>query len=118
VKDRLTGVNSRLMAFSDHFTEFRNKRGAHLDLNASTDQCHVLGSFPKGEDTAFFRDLEEFLHIAMGHLSPDDHVSLEIAMSDDVDGLVKAIERSVAFEQCSKCTSGERARRVLDNRIL
>jgi hypothetical protein len=118
VKDRLAAVNNRLMAFSEHFIEYRNKRGAHLDLRAHTDQRRVLGSFPEGEDTTFFRDLEEFLRIAVGHLSPGEHVSLDIAMSDDVDGLVKAIERSVAFEQCSGCTSGERARRVLDNRPL
>jgi len=116
VKDKLISVNGRLMAFSEHFAEYRNKRGAHLDLLANTDQQRTLGSFPEGEDGTFFHDLEEFLQIAIGHFSPDAHVSLDIAMSDDVDGLVKAIERSVAFEQCPRCTSGERARRVLDSR--
>jgi hypothetical protein len=116
VKDKLIAVNGRLMAFSERFTEYRNKRGAHLDLLANTDQQRTLGSFPEGEDTTFFHDLEEFLQIAIGHFSPDEHVSLDITMSDDVDGLVKAVERSVAFAQCTKCTSSERARRVLDCR--
>jgi hypothetical protein len=116
VKVKLIAVNDRLMAFSEHFTEYRNKRGAHLDLLANTDQQRTLGSFPEGEDSTFFDNLEEFLQIAIGSLSPDEHVSLDIAMSDDVDGLVKAIERSVAFEQCTICTSGERAQRVLENR--
>nr|WP_294552676.1 hypothetical protein [uncultured Rhodopila sp.] len=101
VKNRLIGVNRRLMAFSAHFTEYRNKRGAHLDLLANTDQQRTLGSFPEGQDTTFFNHLEEFLQIAIGHFSPDEQISLDIAMSDDVDGLVKAIERSVAFTQCT-----------------
>jgi hypothetical protein len=116
VKDKLIALNGRLMAFSEHFTEYRNKLGAHLDLLENTDRRRTLGSFPEGEDTIFFHDLEEFLQIAIEHFSPDEHVSLDIAMSDDVDGLVRAIERSVAFAQCTRCTSGERARRVLDNR--
>jgi len=117
VRDQLSDINRRLMAFSNHFVEYRNKRGAHLDLRAHTDQRRVLGAFPEGEDTAFFRDLEAFLQIAVGHFSPDEHVSLDIAMSDDVDRLVKAIEGSVSFQQCARCTPGERAKALLDNRI-
>ena len=60
VRDQLVEINRRLIAFSDHFSEYRNKRGAHLDLHAHTDQQRTLGDFPDGEDTAFFRDLEEF----------------------------------------------------------
>jgi len=114
VRDRLSAINTRLMAFRAQIIDYRTKRGAHLDLDAHTWNPRTLGAFPQGADDEFLRDLEEFLKIAMAHLDPDQHVTLRIAMSEDVDSLVLALAKSVALDQCPTCSPGGRAREVLD----
>lgn len=114
VKDRLSAINTRLMAFRAQIIGYRTKRGAHLDLDVHTLNPRTLGAFPQGADDKFLRDLEEFLQVAMEHLDPNEHVTLQIAMSEDVDSLVLALARSVAFDQCPTCSRGSRAKKVLD----
>ncbi len=114
VKDRLSAINTRLMAFRAQIIDFRTKRGAHLDLDAHTSNPRTLGAFPQGAGVAFLRDLEEFLQVAIAHLEPNEHVTLQIAMSEDVHSLVLALAKSVAFDQCPTCSRGRRAEAVLD----
>jgi hypothetical protein len=114
VKSRLSAINTRLMAFGAQIIDYRTKRGAHLDLDAHTSNPRTPGVFPQGADDAFLIDLEEFPQVAMAHLAPDEHVSLQIAMSEDVHSLVVALAKSVTFDQCTSCSKGSRASAVLD----
>lgn len=112
MKDQLIAINARLMDFRAPIKEYRTKRGC-----PSRSRCpHVppayFGAFPPGAEGTFLRDLGEFLRIAMNHLDLNEHVSLQIAMSEDVDSLVVALAKSVVFDQCPTCMKGTCA--VLD----
>jgi hypothetical protein len=114
VKERLSAINARLMNFRGHVKEYRTKRGAHLDLEAHKSNARALGAFPQGADDNFLRDLQEFLQVAMAHVDPNEHVTLQIAMSEDVHRLALALAKSVGFDQCPTCPRGNRAEKVLD----
>ncbi len=114
VKDQLSAINARLMAFRAQIIDYRTKRGAHLDIDTHTSNPRTLGAFSQGADGTFFRGLEEFLKVAMAHLDQNEHVTLQVAMSEDVHSLVVALAKSVAFDQCPNCSGGARASAVLD----
>ena len=111
---RLRDVNERLISFRQLIEPARSKRIAHVDLPAQVDQWDNLGSFPRGAEIQFLQDLQTFIDIAYGHLNKGDHRPIAVAMSTDTHQLVRALEKSVVFDQCCKCTSGERAAAVLD----
>jgi hypothetical protein len=113
VAQRLREVNGRLMSFRQLIEPARSKRIAHLDLPAQVEQWANLGSFPAGAEIQFLQDLQWFIDIAYGHLSEGDHRPIAIALSTDTHQLVRALEKSVVFDQCRKCTSTERAAAVL-----
>lgn len=109
VRAKLGKVNCRLMAFRAYIEEARSKRIAHIDLRAQMKRLERMGGFPQGADRQFLRDLQEFVDIAYG-----DHLSLHVAMSDDVYLLIRALEKSKLYDSCVLCDPTTRARAVLD----
>ncbi len=73
------------------------------------ERLESLGGFPRGADRQFLRDVQEFVDVAHG-----DHILLHVAMSDDVYLLVRALEKSVLYDQCTTCDATTRAKAVLD----
>jgi len=111
---QLRVVNARLMSFRALIEPARSKRIAHMDLPAQIEQWDNLGRFPRGAELQFLRDLQTFIDIAYGHLHDGGCRPIAVAMSTDTHLLVRALKKSIVFDQCTKCTSGERAVAVLD----
>jgi hypothetical protein len=109
VRERLAAVNARLMAFRAHIEEGRSKRIAHTDLTAQMQRLDRMGGFPSGADWQFLRDLQEFVDIAAG-----EHIPLNVAMSDDVYLLIRALEKAKLYDSCSLCDATTRDKAVLD----
>lgn len=114
VRLRLTEVNSRLMGFRKYIEEARSKRIAHTDLNAQLLQRASLGGFPKDTEQHFLRDLQEFVNIAHGHFDNGNPLPIDVAMATDTHKLVRALEKSVVFDRCVRCSKTEKAVAVLD----
>jgi len=114
VGKKLRDVNERLKAFRRYIEPARSKRIAHVDLSAQIERLENLGAFPKGADTQFLQDLQTFIDIAYGHFHNGGYSPIAVAMSTDSHQLVRALEKSVIFDRCSKCDAGERAVAVLD----
>jgi hypothetical protein len=102
------------MSFRQMIEPAQSKRIAHMDLPAQIEQWDSLGSFPRGAEVQFLLDLQSFIDIAYGHFNEGGYRPIAVAMSTDTHQLVRALEKSVVFDQCCKCTSGERAAAVLD----
>jgi hypothetical protein len=117
VHQKLQDTNERLMAFRKKIKPARNKRSAHFDLVAQTEQQGDLGSFPKGEDEQFIRNLDTFASTAYEHTHDGNPTSIRRGMSTDTHELIKALESSILYNRCSKCSDGERAIAALDMRI-
>jgi hypothetical protein len=111
---KLREVNERLRAFRQYIEPARSKRIAHVDLPAQIERWENLGAFPRGADTQFLLDLQTFVNVAYGHFHDGEHWPIAVAMSTDTYKLVRALEESVVFNRCSKCSAGERAVAVLD----
>jgi hypothetical protein len=73
-----------------------------------------LGKFVKGADKQFLQDLQTFVNIAYGHVHDGAPRPIDVAMSTDTHQMVRALEKSVIFDRCSKCSAGKRAVAVLD----
>ncbi len=114
VGQRLREVNDRLMMFRRLIEPARSKRIAHMDLPAQLEQWDNLGAFPRGAEIEFLRNLQAFINIAYGHFHDGGHHPIAVAMSTDSHQLVRALEKAAVFDECLKCTSGERAVAVLD----
>jgi hypothetical protein len=114
VGQRLREVNGRLMSFRLLIEPARSKRIAHMDLPAQIEQWDNLGAFPRGAEVQFLQDLQTFINIAYGHFNGGGHHPIAVAMSTDSHQLVRALEKSVLFDECLRCTSSERAVAVLD----
>jgi hypothetical protein len=93
---QLTEANKRLNSFRQYIVPARNKRTAHVDLEAQINQAGDLGGFPEGADKQFLQDLQSFVDIAYGHLHDDAPRPIDVAMSTDTHELFKALERSAA----------------------
>jgi transcriptional regulator with XRE-family HTH domain len=114
VAKKLREVNDRLIVFRQYIEPARSKRIAHVDMAAQVERLENLGSFPKGADVQFLQDLQTFIDIAYGHFHNGGHRPIAIAMSTDTHQLVRALEKAVVFDRCTKCNAGERAVAVLD----
>jgi AbiU2 len=114
VARQLREVNEYLMSFRKLIEPARSKRIAHMDLPAQVERQPSLGSFPPGADIKFVQDLQWFIDIAYGHLNQGEHRPIAVALSTDTHQLVRALEKSILFDRCCKCTSGERAAAILD----
>ncbi len=62
-KQKLLESKTKLDRFAKKLKPLRNKGLSHHDLQAILDGA-TLGAFPSGEDTAYFRELENFANIA------------------------------------------------------
>jgi len=114
LRQKLREVNDRLMAFRQLIEPARSKRIAHIDFLAQVERWDNLGAFQEGAEVQFLQDLQTFINIAYGHLHNGAHRPIAVAMSTDTYKLIRALEKSVVFDRCPKCTSGERAIAVLD----
>ncbi len=114
VAEKLAAINDRLLTFRQKIEPARSKRIAHVDFTAQIERWPNLGKFPKGEDCAFLRDLQEFVNVAYGHFHNGESCSIVVAMSTDTYKLVRALQQSELYDDCQKCTAGERAIAVLD----
>jgi transcriptional regulator with XRE-family HTH domain len=114
VAKKLREVNDRLNVFRQYIEPARSRRIAHVDLSAQVEQSENLGSFPKGADAQFLQDLQTFINIAYGHFHDGGHRPIAVAMSTDSHQLIRALEKAVVFDCCTKCDAGERAVAVLD----
>jgi transcriptional regulator with XRE-family HTH domain len=114
IHQQLREVNDRLMSFRQCIEPARNRRVVHVDLSAQIEQLDNLGNFLKDADKQFLQDLQIFVNIAYGHLYNGAPRPIDVAMSTDTHQLVRALEKSVIFDRCSKCGVGERAAAILD----
>ena len=114
IREKLERVNERLLSFRKYIEPARSKRVAHIDLHSQLVQRASLGGFPKNAEKQFLRDLQTFVDIAYGYVSKGDPLPITVAMSTDTDNLVRALEKSVIFDQCSRCNETERTIAVLD----
>jgi hypothetical protein len=114
VARRLREVNDRLIEFRRLIEPARSKRIAHVDLPSQVERWGNLGTFPAGAEVVFLQDLQAFIDIAYGHLHDGSLRPIAVAMSTDTHQLVRALTKSVVFDRCPKCNSGERAVAVLD----
>jgi hypothetical protein len=109
VRDKLASINERLMTFRAYIEPGRSKRIAHTDLQAQMERFERMGGFPKDADRQFLHDLQEFVDIAL-----DEHIPLNVAMSDDAYLLIRALEKSVLYDRCGTCGETTRNMAVLD----
>jgi hypothetical protein len=116
IYQKLEQINARLMSFRRYIEPERSKRIAHIDRDAQL-IGQSLGGFPEGADQQFLEDLQEFVAVANRYLSPEVHLSIAVPDSDTFK-LVRALEKSVVFDRCSKCVAGERDAAVLDYETL
>ena len=107
-------ANSRLMSFRKYIEGARSKRIAHTDLDAQLVTRDSLGAFPKNAEHQFLKNLEDFLNIAYGHVTNGQSLPIDVAMATDTHRLVRAMAKSVIFDQCSKCGETDRITAVLD----
>jgi hypothetical protein len=114
IRLQLGNVNSRLMNFRKYIEGARSKRIAHTDLDGQLVTRASLGAFPKNTEHQFLQDLEEFLNIAYGHLSNGQFLPIDVAMATDTHRLVRAMAKSMIFDQGSKCGEMDRITAVLD----
>lgn len=114
VAKRLRAVNDRLNVFRQYIEPARSKRIAHVDLSAQVERLDNLGRFPEGADVQFLQDLQMFINIAYGHFHDGGHRPIAVALSTDTHQLVRALDKAVVFDRCTKCNDGERASAVLD----
>ncbi len=114
VRQKLQEINARLMKFCQYIGPARNKWDAHFDLSAQFNRFKELGKFPKGADKQFLQDLQEFVNIAHGHFYNGAPRPIEVGMSTDTHQLIRALQKSVIFDRCSRCDEGERALAVLN----
>lgn len=115
VRQQLKEVNQRLLKFRKITEEARNKRIAHVDLFSQIERWENLGQFPKGADKKFLRDLQTFVSIAYGHLHNGAPCEIDPGTtSTDTHQLVRALQKSLLFDRCSKCDASERAVAILD----
>jgi len=114
IAKKLRAVNDRLNVFRQYIEPARSKRIAHVDLSEQVERLDNLGCFPEGADVQFLQDLQTFINIAYGHFHNGRHRPIAIAMSTDTHQLVRALDKAVVFDRCTKCNAGERAMAVLD----
>ena len=114
VRQKLQEINKRLMTFRGHIESARSKRIAHVDLSAQIARSENLGVFPKGADKQFLQDLQSFVNLAHGHYNCGASHPIFAGMSTDTHQLLRALEESVIFNRCSKCTEADRTVAVVD----
>jgi hypothetical protein len=110
---QLREINARLMSFRALIEPARSKRIDHMDLPAQVERWDNLGAFPRGSEIKFFQDLQTFIDIAYGHLNNGSDHPIAVAMSTDTHLLIRALEKSIVFDRCSKCTSADKANAIL-----
>jgi hypothetical protein len=114
IRRQLTEVNGQLMDFRKYIEKARSKRIAHTDMDAQLVTRESLGAFPKNAERQFLRDLQKFVNIAYGHVTNGQPLPIDVAGATDTDRLVRALTKSVLFDQCSKCGEIDRSTAVLD----
>jgi hypothetical protein len=114
IRRQLADVNGRLMDFRKYIEKARSKRIAHTDLDAQLVARESLGAFPKNAERQFLRDLQKFINIAYGHVTNGQPLPIDVTGATDTDRLVRALIKSVLFDQCSKCGEIDRITAVLD----
>ncbi|MGB6177164.1 MAG: hypothetical protein WBF43_12705 [Methylocella sp.] len=115
IRQKLEQINARLISFRKYIEPERSKRIAHIDRDAQL-KGQSLGGFPEGTDLQFLEDLQEFVAIANRYFNPGVHVSITVP-GNDTFKLIRALEKSVVFDRCSKCVASERNAAVLDYEI-
>jgi hypothetical protein len=116
IRRELQTMNERLMAFRTHIEIARSKRIAHVDVSTQLERIEPLGEFPAGADKLFLQDLQNFINIAYGYLHEGAPRPIDVAMSTDTYRLIKALEKSVVFDQCPNCSENERIAGILKSR--
>jgi hypothetical protein len=114
IRQKLCEVNQCLRAFRQGIEPARSRRVVHIDLPAQIEQLENLGEFPKDADKQFLQDLQTFVNIAYGHFHNGACRPIDVAMSTDTYQLVRALEKSVIFDRCSKCSAGGRNAAIRD----
>jgi hypothetical protein len=114
IHQNLWEINQRLRVFRQGIEPARSRRVVHVDLPAQIEQLENLGKFLKDADKQFLQDLQTFVNIAYGHFHNGTPRPIDVAMSTDTHQLVRALEKSVIFDRCSKCSAGERNAAILD----
>ncbi len=114
VRQKLQAINAGLMEFRRYIEPARSKWHAHFDLSARFNRFRELGNFPEGADKQFLQDLQTFVDIAFGHFNNGAPCPIDVGMSTDTHELIRALEKSVIFDRCSKCDELERELAVLD----
>lgn len=110
----LSEINDRLMAFRECIEPARNKRLAHVDLDAQMTKLANLGGFQAGADHQFLNDLQEFIDTAHRHLHNGEPRPIHASMATDTDQLVRTLGKASIYDRCSACSEQDRIAAVLD----
>jgi hypothetical protein len=113
IRKKLQPINDDLMRFRKLVEPARSKRIAHMDLTAQMQQLESLGKFSVGADWKFIEDLEQFVSIGFKHVTGFSP-GLPAAMGHDTYQFIRALEKSVLYDRCLKCTENERIISLLD----
>jgi hypothetical protein len=108
IRARLKEFNERMMIFRLKIEPARSKRITHIDLSMQTEKVDALGKFAKGEELYFLQDLQSFIDVAYGHLHDGRCRPIAVGASTDTYNLVRAIQKSVLYDQCVRCTEQQR----------
>ena len=115
IREKLQPINHDLMEFRRLVEPARSKRIAHTDLSAQMQQLASLGKFPAGADWKFVENLEQFVSVAYKHVTGSP-AGLPAAMDHDTYRFIRALEKSVLYDQCTKCSENERIVALLAQR--
>lgn len=113
VRAKLEHANLKLMAFRASVEGARNKRLAHVDLEAQLNQLAALGGFAVGSDRQFLEDLQEFVDIAHRHLC-DAPRPIRAGAATDTHQLIRALRKSDLYDACQTCDEHHRIAAVLN----
>jgi hypothetical protein len=115
VRQNLQDSNQRLKMFRKYIEKARSKRIAHADLPAQLEKMGTLGGFPEGTDTRFLEGLQAFINIAYGHFHQGSVYPIDPGTtSTDTHQLIRALEKAILYDRCSKCDENERNTAILD----
>ena len=102
------------MTFRAKLEPARSKRIAHTDLHSQLNRLDAMGCFNKGEDAKFFLDLQDFYDVAYRHVFNASAPAIAVGASTDTYKVIRAVEKATLYDQCHRCTEGDRSIDLLD----
>jgi AbiU2 len=111
VRERLKLLSKETNAFRSYVLEARNKLLAHTDKEAFLAE-KTLGAFPRGEDEAFLKALEEICDITHEACFGRIFGQMVLAAPGDVIDLKRTLFNSITFNQLLAESKGQEKTRL------